>query len=66
LGNAHALGFIHRDIKPENILLSHHHAMVADFGIARAISTAGGENLTQAGLALGTPSYTSPEQGVDG
>jgi serine/threonine-protein kinase len=62
LGYAHRLGFVHRDIKPENILLSHHHAVVADFGIARAIEAAGGEKLTGAGLALGTPSYMSPEQ----
>jgi serine/threonine-protein kinase len=62
LGYAHRLGFVHRDIKPENILLSHQHAVVADFGIARAIEAAGAEKLTGAGLALGTPSYMSPEQ----
>jgi serine/threonine-protein kinase len=64
LGYAHSLGFVHRDIKPENILLSHQHAVVADFGIARVLTAAGGKNLTEAGLALGTPSYMSPEQAV--
>jgi eukaryotic-like serine/threonine-protein kinase len=64
LGYAHSLGFVHRDIKPENILFSHDHAVVADFGIARAITAAGGGKLTEAGLALGTPSYMSPEQAV--
>jgi serine/threonine protein kinase/tetratricopeptide (TPR) repeat protein len=62
LGYAHSLGFVHRDIKPENILLSHNHAVVADFGIARAINAAGGGKLTETGLTLGTPSYMSPEQ----
>jgi serine/threonine-protein kinase len=62
LDYAHRQGFIHRDIKPENILLVDGHAMVADFGIARAISAAGVESVTEAGLALGTPAYMSPEQ----
>jgi serine/threonine-protein kinase len=66
LGYAHGLGFVHRDIKPANILLSHNHAVVADFGIARAITAAGGEQLTEAGLSLGTPSYMSPEQALGG
>jgi len=61
LGYAHDLGVIHRDIKPENILLSHGHAAVADFGIARALAGAG-TALTTSGLSLGTPAYMSPEQ----
>ena len=59
---AHEHGVIHRDIKPENILLQSGHAVVADFGIARAVDAAGGEKLTETGLALGTPAYMSPEQ----
>ena len=58
---AHAQGVIHRDIKPENILLSGGHALVADFGIARALSEESGR-LTATGLAIGTPAYMSPEQ----
>ena len=59
---AHDRDVVHRDIKPENILLSRDHALVADFGIARAISAAGGLKLTDTGLAVGTPTYMSPEQ----
>ena len=63
LGYAHMLGIIHRDIKPENIMLSGRHALVADFGIARAVTEAGNtEKLTQTGVAIGTPLYMSPEQ----
>ncbi|MEO5824860.1 MAG: protein kinase [Gemmatimonadales bacterium] len=64
LGSAHALGIIHRDIKPENILLQGGHALVADFGIALAVQTAGGSRMTQTGLSLGTPQYMSPEQAM--
>jgi serine/threonine-protein kinase len=62
LGYAHEQGIVHRDIKPENILLSNGHALVADFGIARAVSEVGTQKLTQTGMALGTPVYMSPEQ----
>ncbi|HSM59722.1 MAG TPA: serine/threonine-protein kinase, partial [Longimicrobiales bacterium] len=62
LSYAHGHDVVHRDIKPENIMLAGGHARVADFGIARAINAAGGERLTHTGLAIGTPTYVSPEQ----
>ena len=62
LSYAHSHDVVHRDIKPENILLDSGHAVVADFGIARALTAAGGEQLTGTGLAIGTPAYMSPEQ----
>ena len=64
LAFAHSKNVIHRDIKPENILLAHGKALVADFGIARAVSVAGGERLTRTGMAVGTPTYMSPEQAM--
>jgi serine/threonine-protein kinase len=62
LDYAHRKGIIHRDIKPENILLIDGQAIVADFGIARALSASGGESLTSTGTIIGTPGYMSPEQ----
>jgi serine/threonine protein kinase len=63
LDYAHRHGIIHRDIKPENILLADSQAVIADFGIARALSShSSGEPMTRAGLVLGTPDYMSPEQ----
>ena len=62
LDYAHANGVVHRDIKPENILLVGRHAVIADFGIARAVSASSESNLTATGVALGTAAYMSPEQ----
>ncbi|GAC1491789.1 MAG: hypothetical protein NVS1B5_16750 [Gemmatimonadaceae bacterium] len=64
LDYAHRHNVIHRDIKPENILLHDGSAIVADFGIALAVTEAGGARITQTGLALGTPGYMSPEQAM--
>ena len=64
LQHAHVQNVIHRDIKPENILLQGGHALVADFGIALAVQSAGGARMTQTGLSLGTPGYMSPEQAM--
>jgi eukaryotic-like serine/threonine-protein kinase len=62
LAYAHQHGIVHRDIKPENILLEGDEAVLADFGIAHAVTAAGGERLTGVGIAIGTPAYMSPEQ----
>ena len=64
LAFAHERGVVHRDIKPENIMLSGRHAIVMDFGVAKAVSAAGGQALTTVGLALGTPVYMAPEQAM--
>jgi serine/threonine-protein kinase len=63
LRDAHERGVVHRDIKPDNVLLTGHHAVVTDFGVAKAVSEATGrQQLTTAGVALGTPAYMAPEQ----
>ena len=63
LAAAHAKGVVHRDIKPDNVMLSGRHALVMDFGVAKAVSEAAGrQTMTTAGVALGTPAYMAPEQ----
>jgi eukaryotic-like serine/threonine-protein kinase len=62
LAHAHAHGVVHRDVKPENVVLSETGAVLLDFGIARAFTVAGGDRVTRAGLAVGSPAYMSPEQ----
>ena len=63
LSAAHKMGIVHRDLKPENVMISGWHALVTDFGVAKALSEAtGSHTLTTAGVALGTPTYMAPEQ----
>ena len=64
LSYAHGEGVVHRDVKPENVMLADDHAVVTDFGLAKALTEAGGKKLTDTGITVGTPAYMSPEQGA--
>jgi len=64
LSYAHQHGVVHRDIKPDNVMISGRHAVVTDFGVAKAVSAAGTNKLTTVGVALGTPTYMAPEQAM--
>ena len=64
LAYSHARGVVHRDIKPENVLLSERHAVVTDFGVAKALMASGGDKVTTVGVAVGTPQYMAPEQAM--
>ncbi|MEO6056598.1 MAG: protein kinase [Gemmatimonadales bacterium] len=64
LAYAHSQGVVHRDIKPDNVLLSSRHALVMDFGVAKAVSDAAGAKITETGVTLGTPAYMAPEQAL--